>query len=331
MNEHLSFDPLSPELLIAAVESFLSLRLDGTVEPFPSYINRVYGVRTDDGEELIAKFYRPDRWSPEAIVEEHQFLRELSDDDVPVVAPIADEDGDTLFEVEPEGGTYGFPFAVFPKRGGRSFDAEGDEEWMRLGAIVGRVHSVGLRGGATARPVVHPETWTASFVTELTEGNVVHEDLRGEFVDTVLGVVEVVSPLFDGVPVQRLHGDCHRGNILERSGEGLLLIDFDDMMVGPAVQDVWLLLPDYAEHSTRELNLIQDGYEHFAAFDRRQLELIEPLRFMRMVHFLAWQARQRHDDWFQRSYPEWGNRAFWIREVEDLREQARRIRGVTGN
>jgi Ser/Thr protein kinase RdoA (MazF antagonist) len=325
-----TFDHLTPDLVIAAVESVFDLRLDGTIEPFPSYVNRVFGVRTDEERELVVKFYRPGRWPVETIGEEHEFLFELAEADIPVVPPLRDDDGDSVFELEIAGSEIGdaetdlpvIAFAVFPKRGGRGFDAEGDEEWFRLGSLVGRVHQIGLRQGAPERLTVDSSTWTGPFVRELTENGMVHPEFVEAFHDLVWSVIESVQPLFTGISLQRIHGDCHRGNILERPGEGLLLIDFDDMMVGPAVQDLWLLLPDHADACTRELTMLEDGYSQFRALDRRELELIEPLRFMRMIHFLAWRGRQRHDHWFQQQFPEWGNHAFWVREMEDLKDQA---------
>ncbi|MFW5642675.1 MAG: serine/threonine protein kinase [Alkalispirochaeta sp.] len=352
--EHTSFDLLNPEIILAAVESYLPVRLDGTIEPFPSYVNRVYGVRSLDDREMVVKFYRPGRWRYETILDEHTFLFDLAAAEIPVVAPIRDDEGDSLFEIEVDGApevedgwnrggsrevgdgprvdTLGVPpeapvftFAIFPKRGGRGFDAEGDEEWFRLGALVGRIHQVGRRRSAPNRVVVDPRRWTGAYARELVAGGVVHPDLVAEFEDLIAEVTEQIAPLFADVSALRIHGDCHRGNILERPGEGLVMIDFDDMMTGPAVQDLWLLLPDHAGECTRELTHLIDGYSQFQELDRRELELIEPLRFMRMIHFLAWRARQRHDHWFQREFPEWGNHAFWVRELEDLKEQARYI------
>ena len=135
--------------------------------------------------------------------------------------------------------------------------------------------------------------------------------------------IDRIVPLLEGAHPRVIHGDCHRGNILERSGEGLMLIDFDDMMVGPAVQDLWLLLPGHVDECRRELTHVVEGYTSFLPFDRAELSLIEPLRFARMLHFLAWQALQRHDHAFQAKNPAWGSRAFWVTEVEQLREQAR--------
>ncbi|MFP4406930.1 MAG: serine/threonine protein kinase [Spirochaetaceae bacterium] len=323
-----TFDLLTPEAALTAVESAYGLRLDGRVMTYRSYINRVYGFTTEEGEEYVAKFYRPGRWSWDAIVEEHAFVLECALAEIPVVAPLGDLEGESLSEVEISEGNEEalYPFALYPKRGGRSFEAESDEAWYRLGSIVGRVHAVGRREEAPNRPRCTPDSWTAPFVAELVTERLIHPDLSEEFREVADGTLSLVGPLFEEVPSHRIHGDCHRGNLLDRPGEGLLMIDFDDMMVGPAVQDLWLLLPGYAEECGRELTMLLDGYEEFGEFPRETLRLIEPLRFMRMVHFLAWQARQRQDHWFQREFPDWGTKQFWIREVEDLKTQAGVVR-----
>ena len=327
------FDYLTPQLASAAVEQAYGLRLDGTVTPYPSYVNRVYGVRDEDGQEYITKFYRPDRWSFEAIAEEHEFLIQCQEKELPVIAPLPDLDGDTLLELEVEDGKQGDPltmcFAIFPKTGGRNFDPETDEDWFRIGAVVGRLHQVGAQTGAEHRAHCNPDAVIGAALKELTEAGVVHPEFAGEFADICEQVREAIQPLFAGVPSQRLHGDCHRGNILDRPGTGLLLIDFDDMMLGPPVQDLWLLLPGFAEDCGRELTMILDGYEQFRIFDRSTIELIEPLRFMRMVYFLAWRARQRNDYWFQQSFPDWGTKAFWSKELEDLMQQRSMLSNIS--
>jgi Ser/Thr protein kinase RdoA (MazF antagonist) len=321
-----SFDGLAPQLTVQAVESSHGVVLDGTLEPYPSYVNRVYGVRTEDGAALVAKFYRPGRWSREAILDEHRFLADLAAAEVPVVAPIAGLDGATLHEVAADGAGDGdggtIPFAVFPRVGGRTFEPETDDDYRRLGALVGRCHAVAARGTAPHRVACEPATLTASFIDELLEADLVHPDCRPDFERIARATVARIAPLFAGVPAGRIHGDCHRGNLLDRPGAGLALIDFDDMMTGPAVQDAWLLLPGYAADCARELEALLEGYASFAPFDRATLRLVEPLRFMRMIYFLAWRARQRDDHWFRGSFPDWGTEAFWITETEDLRVQA---------
>ncbi|MFW6214496.1 MAG: serine/threonine protein kinase, partial [Alkalispirochaetaceae bacterium] len=326
-----TFDLLTPEAALEAIEVAYGVPLDGRIMAYNSYINRVYGVRGESGKEYVAKFYRPGRWSWEAIIEEHTFVLEARGAEIPVVEPLGDREGESLCEVEvtsAEGERESFPFALFPKRGGRTFDAESDEAWFRLGSAVGRLHAVGRRQKADHRPWCHPESWTAPFVRELLAGGLVHPDMAAAFEELAAEMVELISPAFEGVDTQRLHGDCHRGNLLDRPGEGLLIIDFDDMMIGPQVQDLWLLLPGRAEECRRELNVLLEGYEEFTPFPRESLRLIEPLRFMRMIHFLAWRARQRKDRWFKREHPDWGTKQFWVTEMEDLAEQARAVRAA---
>jgi Ser/Thr protein kinase RdoA (MazF antagonist) len=319
-----SFDALTPDVVVQAVEQSYGVKLDGTVEPYPSYINRVYGIRTDDGTPLIVKFYRPGRWSDEAILDEHQFLLDLDYAEVPAIPPILSPEETTLHEAA-VGDNQSYRYALFRKQGGRSFEGESDDDLRRLGAVVGRCHAVGRSAPAANRLTLRPETTTVPFAHELVESGTVHPSVRDEFLALVDQMVSAWSGAFAQCETFRIHGDCHRGNVLSRDAEGLVLIDFDDMMIGPAVQDLWMLLPERLDESRREFNLILEGYEQFREFDFRNAELVEPLRFMRMVYFLTWQARQRHDYWFTEHYPGWGGEAFWIKELEDLRLQARYI------
>lgn len=319
-----SFDALSPEVILQAVEGFFSLDLEPTITPYPSYVNRVYGLQNRDGGEYVVKFYRPDRWTREGIEEEHRFVAELAAAEVPVVPPAADEDGDTLGEVTavtPDGET-DYLFALYPRRGGRLFDAEGTEAWLRMGRLLGRLHAVGAGSAAIHRPTGTPEGTTRGQIEALVNEKLVHPDIAREFAELTHNLADAITPLFDGIPLQRIHGDLHRGNILERPAEGLMLIDFDDMVTGPAVQDFWLLLPGHAEECRRELGLLAEGYEDFYPYPREQNRLIEPLRFMRMIHFVSWTARQRGDRDFDRHFPDWGSRSWWVKELEDLRMQA---------
>ncbi len=317
-----SFESLSPEVALHAVEESHGFPLDGTLDPYSSYVNRVYGVRREDGERLVAKFYRPGRWTEEAILEEHRFLLDCVEAEIPVIAPLPGLDGGTLHRAGASDGEQGFLFAVFPRTGGRNFEPNGDDDLVRLGALLGRCHTVGMRRDATGRLTCLPGSLTRTFVDELLADNLVHPGCRDDFEAVCRETLGFIAPAFEGVPLTRIHGDCHRGNIMDRPGTGLVLIDFDDMMRGPAIQDLWMILPGYAADSGREIGLILKGYEGFCGFDRSTLRLIEPLRFMRIIYFLAWRARQRNDFWFRRSFPDWGTEAFWIKETEDLRTQA---------
>jgi Ser/Thr protein kinase RdoA (MazF antagonist) len=338
-----SFQLLSPGLALQSVDDFYGVELDGTLDAYPSYVNRVYGIRGEDGERFVVKFYRPGRWSREAVLDEHRFLLDCAEAEIPVIAPLRGRDGETLHAVtatddadpteargggpnatEARGGdTQTFLFALFPRTGGRNFEPENHSDLERLGALLGRCHAVSTLREAPNRVVCAPNPLTASFVEELLADGLVYADSREEFAEICKETLDRISPLFEGMPRRRLHGDCHRGNIIDRPGSGLVLIDFDDMMSGPPVQDLWLVLPGYAADSRRELESLLDGYEKFTPFERESLRLIEPLRFMRMIYFLAWRARQRDDYWFRESYPDWGSKTFWIKELEDLRQQAK--------
>jgi Ser/Thr protein kinase RdoA (MazF antagonist) len=274
----------------------------------------------------VVKFYRPGRWTEEAILEEHRFLLDCVEAEIPVIAPLPGLDGGTLHGSGASDGEQGFLFAVFPRTGGRNFEPDGDADLVRLGALLGRCHTVGLRRDAPGRLTCLPGSLTQAFVDELLGGNLVHPECRDDFEAVCRETLGCISPEFEGVSLTRIHGDCHRGNIIDRPDTGLVLIDFDDMMRGPAVQDLWMILPGYAADSGREIALVLEGYEGFCGFDRSTLRLIEPLRFMRIIYFLAWRARQRNDFWFRHSFPDWGTEAFWIKETEDLRMQAKVIR-----
>ena len=310
-----------------AVETASGLSMDGTLESYHSYVNRVYGMRSEEGERLVVKFYRPGRWTRQAILDEHEFLLDCAESEIPVIAPLRGQDGQTLHAASApaEDGSREFFFALFPRIGGRTFEPESNDDFLRLGALLGRCHAAGVRRGASARSICSPELLTAAFVEELLSDGLVHPDHVNKWKETCGSTLRAIAPLFAGVPFQRIHGDCHRANIIDRPGTGLALIDFDDMMMGPPVQDLWLVLPGHASESRRELNLLLESYEQFAPFDISTLRLIEPLRFMRMIYFLAWRARQRNDAWFKGSFPEWGSEAFWIKETEDLMDQARII------
>jgi Ser/Thr protein kinase RdoA (MazF antagonist) len=185
---------------------------------------------------------------------------------------------------------------------------------------------VGERKSAPARPILGPESSAKPALERLLSERVLHPEMVDEFGDLCAETLELIQPLFEGIRLIRVHGDLHRGNLLE-SGDppGPVLIDFDDAALGPAVQDLWLFLPGRLIESRRELNLLLEGYREIRPFDRRETALIEPLRFMRMLCYLDWQARQREDDGFRRAFPDWGGRAFWLKELEDLRDQARVI------
>ncbi|TXT44831.1 MAG: putative homoserine kinase type II (protein kinase fold) [Spirochaetes bacterium] len=316
------FDALSPETVLQAVEMAFGLAPDGSLFPYSSYVNRVYGFGDESGNSYVVKFYRPNRWTPEAILEEHRFLKDCAEAELPVVAPLPDLWGETLPAIELEDGSTLFNFALFPKRGGRNFEPTSDEDWLRLGSLTGRLHAVGARRPALARSRLGPELAKANLGTLQ---NLIHPEFTQDFTKLCASLIDSTAQEVSSIPAQRIHGDLHRGNILERPGEGLAILDFDDMVLGPPIQDLWLLLPGDAAESAKELSLLIEGYSEFLSLAPGSVALIETLRFYRMLHFLAWRSLQRGDAWFAKDFPDWGGRAFWLRELEDFRRQAEAI------
>jgi Ser/Thr protein kinase RdoA (MazF antagonist) len=309
------FKVLTPDLIINSAEKAVGKRFTGLLIQHPSYINRVYELQAMDTERFVVKFYRPGRWSREAIEEEHAFIADCDAGEIPVVAPIKLSNRSTLMNIE------GINLAVFPKKGGRMFEINNDEDWVRVGSIIGRIHAVGAKKDAPHRVRLHPSVSTRADIEFLLEGGFIHPELRDAFKELCFQILDEITGLFDGVEYIRIHGDCHRGNLIERPGEGLMVIDLDDMMTGPPVHDLWLMLPDHYTRAKREIELIMSGYEEFREFDYSTLKLIEPLRFMRIIYYLAWCARQGDDLDFKRDHPDWGNENFWARELIDLRNQ----------
>lgn len=310
----MSFNELTPDVMLPVIEDFSGFLLTGYTAQFSSYINRVYELRTKDGIKLIVKLYRPGRWTSEAILDEHSFLFDCQENEIPVVAPLNLKSGSTI-------GTYNdILFAIFPKRAGRQFEINGFEDWLRLGSLVARMHCVGAKKVASSRISIDPLVSTMSDCKHLYE-NVIPEKYRDQYRSLCMALIDVSAPFFENIEHIRIHGDLHAGNILDRMDEGLILIDFDDMAMGPPVQDLWLLLPDRADKSRSEIELFLEGYEQFRSFNRATLKCIEPLRAMRMIYFLSWCSRQEEDYQFRKNFPEWGSDAFWQREISDLKDQ----------
>jgi len=314
------FQELGPDAVLALVERALEIELTNLFRPLNSYINRVYELRQEDGTGLVVKFYRPGRWSGEALLEEHDFLLELAAEEIPVIAPLRLADSTTL------GSSNGVRFAVFPKRGGRSVDEFDDEQWLQLGRLLGRVHLVGERTSARSRPLMSPAVTTRQQLDYLLAGSIVPAEVKPPLQQVVEAIIAEIEPLFAGIHPIRIHGDCHFANIIHRPGESFFLIDFDDMVMGPPVQDIWMLLPGTPEETLTETELFLEGYETFRSFDRRSFRLVEPLRAMRFVHYMAWCAHQVAGDGYTRVLDDFGTPGYWHREIADLEDQLARIR-----
>lgn len=313
------FSALTPDEVINAVEAVVEGRCSNLCRPLNSYINRVYEVGLSAGPFVIVKFYRPGRWSREALQDELDFLHELHEAEIPVVPPIAGSDGARLHQWADT------HYAVFPKKGGRPLDDPGPGDWPQLGRLIGRMHQVGAQRVAPARIRLHPAHSTAEHLRYILASGHVAAEWKDHYERTCRSLMDLITPLFDDVERLRIHADCHSGNILHRPGEGYHVLDFDDMAMGPAVQDLWLILPDRLAHARREMDALLDGYETFYPFPYETLRLIEPLRAMRYIHFTAWCARQYADGGFARLAENWGTSQFWRQEVSDLERQREEI------
>ncbi len=295
---------LTPELILSAAET-VGLAPTGGFQALASYENRVYKIETEDVPWAV-KFYRPNRWTDTAIAEEHGFLQELVDAEIPAVAPLA-RDGETLFHA----GSY--RFAVFPWRPGRAGCVETPSERQTLGRHLGRLHLIGA-GRFTARPTLDVASFVDPAITTLADCPFLPADLRPAFLATTARLRALVAAAFAdvGAPNLRLHGDCHAGNVLTNDS-GLTLVDFDDCLNGPAIQDLWMLLPGDQTEQEEALAALLQGYELFRDFDPAQLRLIEPLRTARLLHYNAWLARRWQDPAFPRAFP-------WFAEDRHFRE-----------
>ena len=230
------FSELSIDRIIQAAEDGLNTSFTGYTYQLPSYINRVYELEAQDGVRYIAKFYRPGRWNRRAIEDEHTFVFDCEEAEIPAIAPLQLANGETIGETD------GIFYAIFPKRSGRAVDIESDRMFLRIGSLLGRIHAVAGKRKAEARIVCHPAESTALFVRKLLDGGFISRTHERAFEDVTGTILERITPLFENCGMTRIHGDCHRGNILDRKGERLHIIDFDDMMMGPPVQDLLLLL-----------------------------------------------------------------------------------------
>jgi Ser/Thr protein kinase RdoA (MazF antagonist) len=314
-----AFHSLTPDRILTQVEKALDRRCTNLCRPLISYINRVYELEAEDGSSLIAKFYRPGRWSQAGLQDEHDYLLELSGQEIPVVAPLMLIDGSSLGSFE------NIHFAVFPKMGGRSYDEYNDDQWLELGRLLGRTHSVGAMHPPKDRLTLAPDKSTRQQVDYIIAGSFMPDDMLGRFKDLTDSLVNEIAPLFINRERIRIQGDCHFSNLIYRPDESFYIIDFDDMAMGPPVQDFWMLLPGYREDSLAEIEIFLEGYEMFRDFDYGSLRLIEPLRAMRYIHYTAWCAHQFAEDGETRVNSDFGSRQYWQVEMDDLEDQLKKI------
>lgn len=310
------FAGLTPEVILDAVEA-TGRRASGQLLALNSYENRVYQIGLDDDAPLVAKFYRPDRWRDAAILEEHAFTAELAAHELPVVPPLVDPDGATLSTHA------GWRFALFPRRGGRLVDLDDADRRRLLGRLLGRLHACGATRPFTARPALTLEHHGHASLATLLDGGFIPDDLvdayRSVAGDLLARVADAYARAGD-LRTIRIHGDCHAGNLLW-TDDGVHVVDLDDCLTGPAIQDLWMLLSGDRLAMGAQLGEILEGYRRFHDFDLRELHLVEALRSLRLLHHAAWIARRWNDPAFPLAFPWFGGQRYWQEQVLALREQ----------
>ncbi len=310
-----SFYELSPDAVLDALDS-VGLRGDGRLLALNSYENRVYQVGMEDGAPVVVKFYRPQRWSDAAILEEHAFVAELHASEIPVVPPLV-LGGATLHSHQ------SYRFAVFPRQGGRApeLDARGTLEW--LGRFMGRIHAVGGVHPFVARPVLDLQTFGEQPRDWLIAHEIVPQDLRASWSAISRLALDGARRCYEragDVRLIRLHGDCHVGNVLWTDA-GPHFVDFDDSRMGPALQDLWMLLSGERSEMAAQLAELLAGYEDFREFDPRELYLLEALRTLRLLHYSAWLAMRWEDPAFRQAFPWFDTVRYWQDRILELHEQ----------
>jgi Ser/Thr protein kinase RdoA (MazF antagonist) len=307
------FYSLTPDRVIDAVEKS-GFSLTGHYMVLNSFENRVYDLMQENGSGIIVKFYRPGRWSAEQILEEHRFLLDLAEDEIPVCAPLSFSDGSTIHEAD------GIFFAVWPKTGGRIPEELTDDELRRIGRLIARIHNNGSVKNAVSRLRLTGKTYALNSLEFLTQNNFLPSSCTARYSDAVKEIAHIYDSLAKEVPFHRIHGDCHPGNLLKRDGY-FFFLDFDDFLTGPAVQDIWMLLSSRDTGNKAELDLILQGYRDFRDFNSSWLKLIEPLRGLRYIFYAAWIARRWNDPAFPSIFPHFGTQEYWEKETSDLEDQ----------
>ncbi len=314
MNNPHPYDQLTPELVINAIESTGRLS-DLRIFALNSYENRVYQVGMEQGPPLIVKFYRPERWSDQQILEEHQFSDELFDADIPVVPPVKNEDGASLLEFQ------GYRFSLYQRKGGHAPALDDLDSLLVLGRLVGRIHAIGALRDFQYRPALDVKSFAEDSYQLISE-HFIPAELRQAYISLCEDLISTIKQQVEHTPFTsiRVHGDCHVGNILWRD-EAPHFVDLDDSRMAPAIQDLWMFLSGDRQAQTAQISEVVEGYNEFFDFDVRQLHLVEALRTLRIMHYSAWLARRWQDPAFPHNFPWFNTVRYWSDHILELREQ----------
>ncbi|PLX62013.1 serine/threonine protein kinase [Sedimenticola selenatireducens] len=309
---------LTPETILCALES-VGYQPSGGMLALNSYENRVYQIGMDEAPPLVAKFYRPERWSDASIQEEHNFTLALAADEIPVVAPLTDAQGSTLHRFQ------GYRFALFPRRGGRWPELENPDNLEWIGRFIARIHLLGAAQPFKHRPIIDPDQMGRASADDLLAEGCIPLELESGYRRITEALQQRIDEAFAATRdcrVIRLHGDCHPGNILWTE-QGPPFVDMDDCRSGPAIQDLWMLLSGDRQEMALQLSYIREGYETFRELDGREVALIEPLRTLRMIHYAAWLARRWCDPAFPQAFPWFHTHQYWQAHLGELEQQLR--------
>jgi Ser/Thr protein kinase RdoA (MazF antagonist) len=314
VGERNPWEKLTHDTILNVVESTIGEKLTNLLIPRNSYINRVFELElADNKQRIIVKFYRPQRWCKEMIEEELRLLNALHAAEIMVI-PALKYRNKYLHQYED------MYFALFPKKGGRTMDELGKEEWQQVGRLMARMHNISSQISNSKRMVWRPAVATWQHVQVLEKTKVVPLNFKKIFFHTTEQIIEKFDSRFKEVEAFLMHGDCHLGNLIYRPGEGIYIIDFDDMCVAPAIQDLWMLLPDEVEKCENEIAWFVQGYQVFRDFPIQTLTLIPVLRAMRLIHFASWCAIQAKEVSFKNHFPDWGSTKYWNEKIKMLQK-----------
>lgn len=316
MTDENAYKNLSPDDVLNTIDAF-GYQTDGRLLALNSYENRVYRVGLDDGSSVIAKFYRPNRWSNEGILEEHEFTEELQALEIPVVAPLKIDNTTLLHQGD-------YRLAIFENRGGRAPDLENFDQLEQMGRFMGRIHQVGRQKEFTHRPTLDIQSFGYASRDYILQNNFVPPDLLDAYAsltEQLLSEAELCYQRAGDISLIRCHGDCHPSNVLW-TDDGPHIVDFDDARTAPAAQDIWMFVCGDRSDQTAFLDAVLTGYTEFSEFDARELHLIEALRTLRLIHYYGWLAKRWDDPAFKIAFPWFNSQQCWEDHILSLREQA---------